>query len=90
MKHKAYIISVILALAALLLSSCAYVKKSPVGRSKVADSVRESLSNRPAKKSAAAESSEEALSAGLTGRISAATSETSTVSENTLTDGDPD
>lgn len=89
-KYRGLILSVIVTVMVLLLTSCSYVKKSPVGRSKVAESIRESFTKRASKKSAAEDTGEEALSAGLTGRVSAATTETSSLSENTLIDGDPE
>ena len=82
--------AVLLTAAALLLGGCSAVKKSPVGRSKTADSIRASLAerrNEPAKTEAGEENT--ALSAGLGNRNRSAGVEES-VSGNTTKDGDPE
>ncbi|MBQ7583861.1 MAG: extracellular solute-binding protein [Lachnospiraceae bacterium] len=85
-KYRLFTLFVILA-SVLLLAACEG-PRSPVGRSKVAQSIRDSLAKRAAK--GAEEISESSLSAGLSGRVSAATAEMDSVSEDTVTDGDPD
>ncbi len=75
-------------LASVLFLCACQGPKSPVGRSKVAESIRGSLAGRGAKN--AGEAGNGALSAGLNGMISATTTENSSVSEDTIVDGDPE
>ena len=81
------ICAVILILMAISLAGCER-PKSPMGTSKVARSVRARMAER-AKGDKAAGEGDGALSAGLSGRISAATSEADAASEDTVVDGDP-
>lgn len=85
------VLSVLMIAAAMILGSCGSTK-SPVGRAKSADSIREILDGfgkRPAKAVKDTENQDMMLTAGINNNIRSAVA-SDAVSANKLTDGDPE